>query len=110
MNPTKIRQQLQNGTTIQEVCTQYHITFKELCQLFLPGRYSRTTNESSTGKLYISYDQRRFILRKEGVNYGSYQSLEDAILVRDYMIMNGWYRKRLDKVCRELGVVRGVCK
>lgn len=110
MNPTKIRQQLQNGTTIQEVCTQYHITFQELCQLFLPGRYSRTTNESSTGRLYVSFDQHRYILRKNGVNYGSYQSLDDALKVRDFMIMNGWYRSRLDKVCDELGVVRGNIK
>ena len=110
MNTNKIRQQLQNGTTIQEVCQQYQLTFKELCQLFLSGRYSRTTNESSTGNLYVSFDQHRYILRKNGVNYGSYQSLDDALKVRDYMIMNGWYRSRLDKVCDELGVVRGNIK
>ena len=110
MNTNKIRQQLQNGTTIQEVCQQYHLTFKELCQLFLSGRYSRTTNESSTGKLYISFNQGRYILRKNGVHYGSYRSLDDALKVRYFMIMNGWYRSRLDKVCDELGVVRGNIK
>jgi len=108
MNTNKIRQQLQNGTTIQEVCQQYHISFKELCNLFLSR--GCTTDKSSTGKLYVSYDGHRFILRKNNGYYGSYQSLDDALKVRDYMIMNGWYRSRLDKVCRELGVVRGVCK
>ena len=108
MNTNKIRQQLQNGTTIQEVCQQYHISFKELCNLFLSR--GCTTDKSSTGKLYISFNQGRYILRKNGVHYGSYRSLDDAVLVRDYMIMNGWYRSRLDNVCKELGVVRGVCK
>ena len=100
----QIRQQLQNGKTIQEVCKEYHLTFKELCQLFLQGKYKRTTNEHTTGKLYITSDGKRYILRKDGNHFGSYNSLDDAVKVRDYMIMNGWYRKRLDGIRKELGV------
>ena len=63
-------------------------------------------NRFSTGHLYVHYRHKRYVVVKEGKEYGSYETLEDAIKVRDYFIYNGWYHKRLDSVCKELGIKR----
>lgn len=103
---SQIQKELRNGATIESICEKYELTFKELCKLFISGNYTNTKSFSSTGKLYISYSGERYIIRRNRKYYGAYSTLEDAVKVRDYLMINGWYRNRLNKICEELGVER----
>lgn len=104
-----IRNELRSGLTISEVCTEHGISFQQLCALMKKGEPINQENRS-TGEKYISFLGGRYVLRKTLKRkmryFGSYNSLEDAVKVRDYMIENGWYRNRLDNVCKKVGVKR----
>ena len=104
----EIRQDLKDGMTINDVCTKYQLTFKQLMRLFNGDRYKATTKESisTTGELYISRVGNRYIIRRCKKHYGTYKTLEDAVKVRNHLIFNGWYKNRLNTICKELGVER----
>lgn len=53
------------------------------------------------GKFYV----RRYINGKTRM-FGTYRSLEDAKLVRDYLNKYGWKQKSVDSICEKLGVER----
>ena len=111
MTPSEIQEQLRSGTTIAEVCTQNNLTFKQLCDMF-PGAYAKKTKSGKKVErkypMYIIPVGRKYSIKKKvGKKYqsfGLYESIEDALKVRDYMIMNGWYKSRLKRVREELGV------
>ena len=64
----------------------------------------------STGEKYICKARGHFHIRKQyngkQRHYGSYESLEDAIKVRDYCIKHGWKQHSIDEYCSVLGVER----
>ena len=106
IDPTIIRNDLKKGLTIQDTCTKYGLSFKELCNILNTVNPGRPVNKS-TGEMYITpCSTGDVVLSKNNVHYGQYSSIDDAVKVRDYFIFHGWNKRRLDKVCSSLGVVR----
>ena len=64
---------------------------------------------SSTGQLYISTRDGKYYIRNKGRWFGTYKSLDDAVKVRDWFILNGrWDKRWVNRACRECNVER--CK
>ena len=104
----ELRTKLRSGQTISEVCTEYHITFKELVGA-LHG-YQNQINNRNHRKSW-KYIQKRerdeaYILKYNKVYYGQYKTVNDAKKVRDYFLEYGWNKDNLDFVCKLLGVER----
>lgn len=79
-----------------------------------PRKFERTNNipyqpvnEKNITNRYGKYFLRKRINNKERV-YGTYNTLEDAIKIRDYCNEHGWYVTRIDEYCEILGIER--CK
>jgi len=122
MNYQQIQQELQNGTSISDVCTKHKITFQTLItNLSKPQktpakkkRYKRKhkhpNHNISTHKLRNG--KTRYILQKtvNGKNrvFGSYITLKDARTIRDHMDKYGWNINLLDTYCETCNVTR--CK
>ena len=104
MSVEEIRSCLKSGDTIDDVCRKYHLTFQELVMRL--HQQPKVEKVSRCKELYITVIDGRYVLRKNHVYYGRYYTLEDAKKVRDYFIMNRWNKRRLNEVCRELGVER----
>ena len=117
IDPATLRTKLKNGSSIESVCKEYNLTFNELFKLLKKDneipRGPNPESSFSTGELYISKRPKgkgKYFLRKNDVFYGSYKSLEDAKKVRDYFIMHRWDKRKLDEVCRKVGVKRVILK
>lgn len=117
INPATLRTKLKNGSSIESVCKEYNLTFNDLFKLLKKGtdlpRGPNPEASCSTGELYITKrtkGRKRYFLRKNDVFYGSYSSLEDAKKVRDYFIMHRWDKRKLDEVCKKVGVKRVMLK
>ena len=116
MNIEIIRDELNQGVSINTVCNKYNISFQELVEKSFKGSmikpYIPRKQEYKTenaGK-YIQKVNNTYILRKKlpskTVHFGTYNTLEDAKKVRDYCIQHGWKKNCLNKYCRILGVER----
>ena len=108
MSISHIRQELLQGSSIENVCLNHGLSFKDL--FLLCDRENRKENhekELTTGELYISKKGKDyFVLSKGQVYYGAFYSLDDARKVRDYFIFNRWDKRKVDSVCDIVGVVR----
>jgi hypothetical protein len=102
----EIRNKLQEGYTIDNICSEYDLTFEEVLKMM--DAFKDVEDNQSNDSLYISKSRDKFKIRKCNVNYGSYNSLEDAKRVRDYLIHHNWIVNDLDTICNLLKVER--CK
>lgn len=110
----EIQEDLRNGMSINDACAKYGLTFKELCEK-MPKPYTllqrkakkppRLTGERYIQKWFGCYHIRKSI-NKKTVSFGSYDTLEDAVLMRDYLMEHGWRKDLLDVYCSRLGVTR----
>ena len=113
MNPNLylIRKDLRNGMSIETVCNKYNITFKKLCETFHGyKRKPQKNHKTTTPAKYIAHINNRYTIRKN-INsktriFGTYDRLEDAIIMRDALEEDGWHQTHVDKLCEELGVKR----
>ena len=111
MDKDKIRWELQNGFTIEQVCNHHNITFTELVEAM---QYHKQTGIKHTKRpkkcKYIRKNKGsgHYYIVRSTVNYGTYETLGDAVKVRDWLVSNGWNREQLDVGCEECNVVR--CK
>ena len=104
----EIRCKLRAGQSIESVCQEYDLSFKELVGLFhnMVSRGVARKNRK-TGNLYITKTSNgRFTLNKNNVHYGTHRRLSDAKKVRDYFIYNRWDKRKIDEVCEKVGVKR----
>ena len=117
MNLEEIRSKLRTGHTIDEVCQEYTITFKELVDYmfelgaekgykFHRKHDGREGGYKRSGHLYISERDGKYFIRHAGNWFGTYKSLEDAILIRDWFITHRWDKRWVNRACEETGVVR----
>lgn len=113
MNIVQIRKELQNGKSIEEVCNNHKISFKELCAAchgYVRKEINKDNFQSKDGEKYIFCRNNRYAVKKhvrgKGRIFGTYNSLEDAILVRDALIKDGWHQTHVDRICSEVGVIR----
>lgn len=109
-----IQNDLKNGLSIQEVCTNYNLTFKELVNIAHKDIYTDVSKVERVKRVYI-YPYRNsprelWSIQKNNMYFGLYSTLDDAIKVRDCLIKRGWNKKELDCICQKLGVTRLVRK
>lgn len=97
--------------TIDEVCSENNISLKELFDKCIKSnpvprpRKKKKQKYHSTGEMYIHcmnevYYVRKWINGKTEI-FGAYPTLQEAILLRDYLVENGWhkpYGKTLQKI------------
>ena len=118
MNIREFQDDLNNGMSISDACCKHKVSFKRAFEIL----HFKDTNQDkrkrptprrplgNCGEAYIRYDEKSgtYMLRKK-VNkkftyFGRYKTLEDAVLVRDYMMTYGWRKNRLKSIRKELGV------
>lgn len=110
MNRYLIRKDLKEGKSIEQVCKDHNITFKNLCDTF--HGYLRTPKKypTTTPTKYIEVRNNRACVRKN-INgktkiFGTYDRLEDAIQMRDALEKDGWHQTHVDQICEKLGIER----
>ena len=114
MNLHHIREDLLSGMSIAEVCTKYNTTLQDLFTTF-HGYQRRHTNRKNASirkspehHIFIrndTYAVRKSIKGKQRM-FGTYNSLEDAIMVRDTLEAEGWKQKSVDSICERLNIQR----
>jgi hypothetical protein len=106
------RKDLQQGMTIHDALTKHGITFQDAFQQL--HKYKRTPEKKTYTQIgvsqYILTVDNRYAIRKN-INgktrmFGTYDCLEDAVLVRDELIRDGWHQTHVDSICERLGVQR----
>ena len=110
---------LQNGMSINEACRKHNVSFKYACDNIgkLHKRPVKPRNSSSTyAGEYIQERNGKYFVRKyvpsckrkksSTVMFGTYNSLEDAIKIREHCKKHGWKKRSIDKYCEELGIER----
>lgn len=102
----KIREALRSGDSIDQVCHDYNLTFPELLQRMSSYGSGIKHSAKYTGERYIMKNHGNFVIRKKGKYYGTYGSLSDAIVVRDWFLRNRWDRRWVDRACRECNIQR----
>ena len=109
----EFKKDLQEGASLEETLEKHDISFQDAVQLLIrqgKGKKNKlTTWDAKTGEKYIIKTiTGKFMIRKS-VNgkmryFGSYETLEDAIIVRNYLVENGWYWQRIKATRKKLGV------
>ena len=110
---------LQDGMTLEDACRKHQISFKYACDNMgkIQKKKIRPRNTSSTyAGEYIQERNGKYFVRKyvpsckrknsSTVMFGTYNSLEDAIKMREHCKKHGWKKRSVDKYCRELGIER----
>lgn len=96
MIPYAITEDLRNGMGLEECLIKHETNLKTLfCDPELKYIEKRGVN------YYIKKKKHR-----STYYYGIYSTLKDAQLVRDELIMTGWKQKKVDSICKKLGVNR----
>ena len=108
MTLTEFQEDLRNGMTIHDALIKHELTFKQACQ-YLHGycRPKQPVHKQSL-PMYISRNNKGFEIKKSvnGKNkyFGTYKTLDDAVLMRNYLIEHGWYKNRVPAIREELGI------
>ena len=89
---SEIQKELQNGVSINEICNKYKITFDNLFKMLHTkgGTGKKRNYHSNTSELYIVKQGRRYLIMNSHICYGRYFSLDEAKLVRDYLVGVNW--------------------
>jgi hypothetical protein len=112
---------LQNGMSIDEACQIYNITLKQAFNK-LHYKVNQKTPHKKKQKWkhakphhvsqYIQERNGHYYLRKhahgKGRIYGTYNTLEDAIIMREALKKDGWHQTHVERLCQEHGITR--CK
>ena len=111
MELTLFQQDLRNGMTIKEALQKHKITLKQAMHK-AEKTYKRPKKPKKQKNIdrLITHRNNHYYLRKR-VNgkqtvFGTYQTLEDAIRMREYCEKHGWEQKSISRYCQELGIER----
>jgi len=113
---------LKRGMSIEDACRKHQISFKyafENMPNTVPRKSPRCItrlgrkpkpNSATCPEKYIWCRDGRYTVRKT-VNkktrmFGTYNSLEDAVAIRDYCEKHGWKQRCVDRYCLILGIER----
>ena len=105
---------LQKGMTIEHALQKHNLTLQTVWQElhYTPRgtikQKQHKKQQTNTGEKYITKNGGKYLVRKT-VNkkykyFGRYDTLEDAVLVRDWMCEHDWNKSRLKALRRRLGV------
>lgn len=100
----RIRDDLWNGMSIDNVCRKYSIPFNMLVAMMKQGEPNNSGPK--TRELYIVAQDGKWRICRNNQYYGTYNTLADAIKVRDWFIYNMFDKRKIDRACRECGVER----
>lgn len=92
MHIGKIRTELREGKTIDEVCREYNMSFSKLLNTLRTTQSVPRKEENLPDYIYIvgnRYEIRK-VKNKKIVTYGSYNHLGEALKVRDELILKEW--------------------
>ena len=112
VNIPELRKDMKSHMTVEEVLIKHNITFQEAMKL-LSKKQKRKPKKTKrpyrkTGEKYISYYCNRYVIRKSVngrvLGFGGYNTLEDAVKMRDYLMEHGWYQTRVKAIRERLGV------
>ena len=108
----EFRRDLRDGYSLHDALCKYNLSLKDAMKLMDKPltKHKKRKLVYTTIKPYIYQRYKHFIVQKSinnrTVTFGTYNNLNDATLVRDYMVKYGWNRDRLDEICELLHVKR----
>ena len=109
---TSFQSDLRQGLGLWEALQKHNLTLKyAMDHLDKPRKPAprRRRGYKSFGQYVYRIDKYYTVqktLNNRSMNFGSYNALSEAKLVRDYYLEHGWDRSRLDEICEKLGVTR----
>lgn len=92
--------------TIENVLKKHNLTLDEAFNICLhkKGHIEAPEEQVLYVQKYRDYYRIRKSVKDKLTSFGYYKTLEDAIIVRDALIDDGWRLYRLSKICKELGI------
>ena len=106
------RNDLWNGMSINDALIKHETNLHDVVRALQnkphkPGSKSKVT---SSPEHYILIRGDTYAVRKsiKGKNrmFGTYNSMEDAIRMREALKLDGWHQRHVDRLCEELGIQR----
>ena len=123
MKCLELREDLKNGMSIEEGLIKHGLSFEDAVYLLqfkqdtdkhpktvMVHKKKKRFNYVKSHEEYImqrgdTYCVRKTIKKKTRM-FGTYNSLEDAVRMRDALKLDGWHQTHVDRLCEELGIVR----
>jgi hypothetical protein len=116
MSIKAFRKDIQQGMPLEEAFQKHKLTLNQVfTTLHTKTRYHHKKKNKppaytpiKTPYIY-NYRNKYYIVkntRKKSRTFGSYNTLEEAIQVRDELIKDGWHQTHVDRICDELGIQR----
>ena len=107
MNIQEFQTDLNNGMTLEKALKKHNTNLQTVFKALQYFNHNPHKTPQSGEKLIRRVDNGRYALRKMLKGhmhyYGTYDTIEDAVRVRDYMITYGWDND-YKEVARTLGV------
>jgi hypothetical protein len=107
---TRFQKDLQKGMSIDEALHKHQLTLSEAFHgLHYNGEnHKKTLSTKNKNKFIITSGRNRHKIRKtinhEYVNFGVYESIQDARRVRDQLLSCGWDKTQLPQIWRKLHI------
>lgn len=100
---------MRGGMSIDDALRKHDLTLKEALKL-VPNNYKRNQAQwrDDTRNIYKSGNHFTIIKTRDGKTkqYGTYEDLRSAQMVRDYLDSYGWEQLDVGLICALLGVER----
>jgi len=115
MRALRFREDLWNGMTIEAALRKHNLT---LLTAFNILQYDQPYGvKPGNPKPKVKCPERNILERNNGFTlrksikgktkiFGVYDSLEDAVRMREALKEDGWHQRHVDRLCQELGITR----
>lgn len=122
MDITQFQNDLQSGMTLENALTKHNISLAEAFTRLhykvnqkTPNKRKRNIKRYNASQ-YIQARDGKYYLRKTvqttkgrtTLLFGTYNTLEDAIRMREALKEDGWHQRHVDSICQRLHIER--CK
>ena len=103
MNIREFQQDLKEGMSIQEACHKHKTTLAKAFNRLHYKKYHRPRlGQGELKQPYITRNGKQFQVKKKTrgktTHYGNYNTLEEAIRVRDFLLENNWKKSKLKEL------------
>ena len=107
------RNDLWSGMSLCDALTKHETNLHDVFQALQNKPQKPKGSKSkviSSSEPYIFIRNNTFSVRKSTKGktkmFGTYNSMEDAIRMRDALKRDGWHQTHVDRICEELGIQR----